>query len=61
MFSHNFIYPLPHDGAFFAYINGNHVSRYRPYRQKDKLGEKARRISFTAMPSPKTFPAVTAE
>ena len=40
MVSRNSIYPLPRDGTFSAHINGdhNHVSRYKSYYQKDKLG-----------------------
>ena len=40
MFSRNSIYPLSRDGAFSAHINGDHdhVSRYKSYYQKDKLG-----------------------
>ena len=39
MFSRNTIYLLPHDGALFAHINGDHdqVSRYKFYYKKDKL------------------------
>ena len=41
MFSGNSINPLPHDEAFSIPINGNHdhVSRYKFYCLKDKLGE----------------------
>ena len=40
MFSRNSIHPLPYDGAFSAHTNGDHdhVSRYKFYCQKDKLG-----------------------
>ena len=40
MFSRNSIYLLPSDGALCAHINGDHdhVCRYKPYYQKDKLG-----------------------
>ena len=40
MFSCNFIYPLPRDVALSALINSDHdhVSRYKSYYQKDKLG-----------------------
>ena len=40
MFSRNFIHSLPRDGVFPAHINGDHdhVSRYKSYCQKDKLG-----------------------
>ena len=38
MLSRNSIYPLPCDGALSAHINGDHVSRYKSYYEKDKLG-----------------------
>ena len=40
MFSNNFVYPLPRDGAFSAHINvdHDHVSKYKSYCQNDKLG-----------------------
>ena len=40
MFSRNSIYSLPRDEAFSAHITGDHehVSRYKSYCQKDKLG-----------------------
>ena len=40
MFARNSIYPLPLDGALSAHINGDHdhVSRYKSYCEKDKLG-----------------------
>ena len=40
MFSRNSIYPLPRDGTFSAHIKGDHdhVSRYKSYCQKEKLG-----------------------
>ena len=39
MVSRNSIYALPRDGTY--HINGDHdhVSRYKSYYQKDKLGE----------------------
>ena len=36
MVSRNSIYPLPHDGAFSAHINGDHD--HVSYYQKDQLG-----------------------
>ena len=41
MVSRNSIYALPRDGTFSAHINGDHdhVSRYKSYYQKDKLGK----------------------
>ena len=40
MFSRNSIYSLPRNGALSAHINGDHdhVSRYKSYYQKNKLG-----------------------
>ena len=57
MVSRNSIYPLPRDGAFSAHVNGDHdhVSRYKPYYQKDELdwiGEKSllRRNAYPKRP-----------
>ena len=46
MFSRNSIYSLPHDGAFSAQINGDddHISRYKSYYRKDKLGWIGKKI-----------------
>ena len=40
MFSGNSIYPLPLDGAFSPNVNGghDHLSRYKYYCRKEKLG-----------------------
>ena len=41
MFSRNSVYPLPRDEDFSAHISGDdhdHVSRYKAYYQKYKLG-----------------------
>ena len=40
MFSRNPMYPLLRGGAFSTHINGDHdhVSRYKSYCQKDKMG-----------------------
>ena len=40
MDSRNSIYPIPRDGDFSTHINGgyDHVSKYKSYYQKDKLG-----------------------
>ena len=54
MFLRNSIYLLPRDGALSVFISRDHdhVSKYKPYYQKGKLGWTGEKILLCIMPWP---------